>query len=195
MSVQYLQSPIGILTLQAEEDKLTRVEFLFGRKTKPKQQTPRLFEERANDSLKAFTSQELELLSTVRYKDVYQTNRLLEKAKQELNEYFEGRRKNFDLPIKPHGTLFQQQVWSQLATVPYGEVQTYGSLAFQIGRPKSARAIGAAMRENPIGIVLPCHRIVGASGSLTGYNGGLYRKTFLLNLEANVLSKERSNIK
>ena len=101
----------------------------------------------------------------------------------QLAEYFAGRRKAFDLPLAPEGTAFQQRVWKEIAGVPYGQTITYGELAKRAGAPGQARAAGAATGRNPLGIVVPCHRIMGADGSLTGYAGGVERKRGLLELE------------
>lgn len=101
----------------------------------------------------------------------------------QVRDYFEVGRREFDLPLKPRGTEFQQRVWSAIARVPAGKTITYAELARRAGAEGSARAAGAATGRNPIGIVVPCHRIVGADGSLTGYAGGLERKTHLLQLE------------
>jgi methylated-DNA-[protein]-cysteine S-methyltransferase len=108
----------------------------------------------------------------------------LDEARRELEEYFERRRTAFDLPVDLSGVApFQQLVLSELARVPYGETSTYGGLAAKIGKPRAARAVGGALNRNPIPIVLPCHRVVGASGKLVGYAGGLERKRALLALE------------
>jgi methylated-DNA-[protein]-cysteine S-methyltransferase len=104
-------------------------------------------------------------------------------ARRQLAEYFAGQRREFDLPLQPAGSPFQQSVWRALARVGYGRTSTYGALARALRRPAAARAVGAAVGRNPIAIVVPCHRIVGADGSLTGYAGGLDRKTRLLALE------------
>ena len=109
-------------------------------------------------------------------------------ARRELEEYFEGERRAFDLPVDLTPLPdFQQQVLRELVLVPYGRVDTYGALARRVGRPRAARAVGGALNRNPIPIVVPCHRIVGASGSLTGYAGGLERKQALLGLEGAIL--------
>lgn len=108
---------------------------------------------------------------------------LLRQVKEQLAAYFAGERKEFDLPIKPRGTDFQQQVWQRLMAIPYGETRSYGQIAREIGRPKASRAVGQANHCNPISIVVPCHRVVGANGRLTGYGGGLPRKEALLELE------------
>ncbi len=108
---------------------------------------------------------------------------VLQSAKWQLDEYFAGRRKTFDLPLAPNGTPFQHQVWQALCAIPYGETQSYADIARRIGNPKAVRAVGAANGANPVSIVVPCHRVIGADGSLTGYGGGLPRKRKLLALE------------
>lgn len=115
---------------------------------------------------------------------VLRTARAVDPVRRELDEYFEGRRRAFDLALDLRGRSdFSQLVLEQLARVPYGEVTTYGSLAARTGRPRAARAVGTIMNRNPIPIVLPCHRVVGSTGSLVGYGGGLERKRQLLDLE------------
>lgn len=111
---------------------------------------------------------------------------LLERLCTELEEYAAGRRRAFDLPLNPAGTPFQRQVWRALLTIPYGETRTYGTLAAAIGKPGAARAVGAACVRNPIVVLIPCHRVVGRNGALTGYSavGGVERKAALLDLEA-----------
>ena len=108
---------------------------------------------------------------------------VLQQAKRELREYFAGKRKRFDVALAPDGTPFQRSVWRAISSVGFGKTITYGELAAKAGCPGSARAAGAATGRNPIGIIVPCHRIVGANGSLTGYAGGLERKRALLALE------------
>jgi methylated-DNA-[protein]-cysteine S-methyltransferase len=109
-------------------------------------------------------------------------------AREQLAEYFAGERREFTLPLALEGTPFRQRVWDALHTIPYGETRSYGQIARQIGRPDRARAVGTANGSNPVSIVVPCHRVIGADGSLTGYGGGLDRKRHLLDLEAGVLS-------
>ncbi|HEX5612010.1 MAG TPA: methylated-DNA--[protein]-cysteine S-methyltransferase [Burkholderiales bacterium] len=111
-------------------------------------------------------------------------NPFVAQAIRELQEYFGGTRKRFEVALAPAGTPFQLAIWRAIATVPYGETISYGELARRAGVPGHARAAGAATGRNPIGIIVPCHRIVGANGSLTGYAGGLPRKRALLALEA-----------
>ncbi|MGH8793510.1 MAG: methylated-DNA--[protein]-cysteine S-methyltransferase [Stackebrandtia sp.] len=101
----------------------------------------------------------------------------------QLREYFAGRLRRFDVPLAPEGTQFQRRVWDALTRIPYGETTSYGQLAEEIDAPKASRAVGAANGRNPISIVVPCHRVVGADGSLTGYGGGVERKRLLLDLE------------
>lgn len=108
---------------------------------------------------------------------------LLEEAARQLREYFAGQRREFGLPLCLRGTAFQMQVWQALQAIPYGEVRTYGEIARAIGKSKACRAVGMANHNNPISIIVPCHRVVGAGGSLTGYGGGLENKRFLLELE------------
>lgn len=108
---------------------------------------------------------------------------LAARAEAQLREYFSGERRDFDLPLRPEGTEFQLSVWEALRTIPYGERRSYGEIAAQIGRPRACRAVGMANHRNPISILIPCHRVVGASGQLTGYGGGLEAKAALLALE------------
>src|SRR6478752_9210083 len=112
----------------------------------------------------------------------------IDDVRRELDEYFDGRRREFDLPLDLRVAPFPADVLRELALVPYGRTDTYGALAARVGRPKAARAVGTVMNRNPIPIVLPCHRIVGADGSLTGYAGGLDVKRRLLRLEGAILS-------
>lgn len=105
-------------------------------------------------------------------------------AQQQLQEYFAGKRRTFDLPLRFGGTPFQRRVWAELARIPYGETISYGELARRIANPRAVRAVGLANGRNPIAIVIPCHRVIGANGTLTGYGGGLPRKRQLLDLEA-----------
>jgi methylated-DNA-[protein]-cysteine S-methyltransferase len=107
----------------------------------------------------------------------------LKECAEQLADYFAGKRQCFDLPVAPAGTPFQQRVWREIAAIPYGEVITYAQLARRAGAPGSARAAGAATGRNPLSIVVPCHRVVGTDGSMTGYAGGLPRKTRLLEIE------------
>ena len=115
----------------------------------------------------------------------------LDEAKRQLREYFEGERRDFELPLAPAGTPFQLRVWEELRRIPYGETISYGELARRIGRPTASRAVGAANGRNPLAIVVPCHRVIGADGTLTGYGGGLPVKETLLAHERRVASRTR----
>ena len=110
-------------------------------------------------------------------------HRVLDAARMQLDAYFEGKRQAFDLPLAPHGTPFQRDVWAALAAIPFGATWSYARLASTVGKPTAMRAVGAANGRNPLPIVLPCHRVIGADGSLTGFAGGLPTKRFLLQLE------------
>jgi methylated-DNA-[protein]-cysteine S-methyltransferase len=154
-------SPLGSLLVLAEDDALAGVYF----ENAPISVTPRPEWVRDDRRLRAATAQ--------------------------LAEYFAGRRTAFDLPLAPHGTPFQRAVWEQLLLIPYGETRTYGELARALGKPAAQRAVGGANHENPISIIVPCHRVIGADGSLTGYGGHVDRKRQLLDLEARVAA-ERS---
>ena len=112
----------------------------------------------------------------------------LDTAATQLEEYFAGERTEFELELAPHGTEFQQRVWAMLREIPYGETTTYGTLAHELGNPRTVRAVGLANGRNPIAVIIPCHRVIGADGSLTGFGGGLDRKRALLDLEAGVKS-------
>lgn len=108
---------------------------------------------------------------------------LIKEAARQLQEYFDGYRKDFDLPLDPKGTLFQKNVWKALETIPYGETRSYKQIAEKVGSPKGYRAVGMANNKNPISIIIPCHRVIGANGKMVGYGGGLGIKEYLLNLE------------
>ena len=114
---------------------------------------------------------------------------ILRRTAQQLDEYFAGSRQEFDIPLCPVGTAFQLAAWEALCRIPYGETRSYAQQAADIGRPKAARAIGQANHNNPISILIPCHRVIGASGKLTGYGGGLDMKAYLLELEARVCAR------
>jgi methylated-DNA-[protein]-cysteine S-methyltransferase len=155
MSTRYLHldSPIGILTLAADDAGLRRIDF-------PPPRPPPAGADWQEGS-----------------------NAVLEQACAQLREYFAGTRRTFDLPLSPLGTPFQREVWTALAAIPYGDTWSYRDLAARVGRPAAMRAVGAANGRNPLPIVLPCHRVIGADGSLTGFGGGLPTKAFLLRLE------------
>ena len=114
---------------------------------------------------------------------VLEETELIRKCKQQLDEFFEGKRKTFDLPLAPEGTAFQKRVWDALREIPYGETRTYKDIAIAVGSPKGFRAVGMANNKNPIAIMVPCHRVIGTNGKLVGYAAGMEIKTWLLALE------------
>lgn len=111
---------------------------------------------------------------------------LAQEVLRQLEEYLDGARREFSLPLRPAGTPFQRAVWQALGTIPYGQTRTYGEVAAQVGRPKACRAVGMANNRNPLSILVPCHRVVGKNGALTGYAGGLDVKARLLKLEQTI---------
>ena len=115
------------------------------------------------------------------------SNDLLSKTIKQLDEYFEGRRREFDLPLSFKGTEFQMKIWKELLNIPYGETRSYKDIAIAVGNPKACRAVGGANNKNPISLICPCHRVIGASGKLVGYGGGLDMKEFLLKKESSHL--------
>jgi methylated-DNA-[protein]-cysteine S-methyltransferase len=110
-------------------------------------------------------------------------DKILDAARRELDAYFKGGLTTFNVPVAPQGTAFQRRCWAALQAIPYGVTRSYGQQAQAIGAPKAVRAVGLANGRNPISIIIPCHRVIGANGSLTGYGGGMARKQFLLDLE------------
>jgi methylated-DNA-[protein]-cysteine S-methyltransferase len=129
----------------------------------------------------------LDFISKDVQEDIIEKNEtvLLKQAINELNEYLDGNRSSFDLPLEPKGTEFQKKVWNALKEIPYGETRSYGEIAKIIGNEKASRAVGMANNKNPIAIIVPCHRVIGANGKLVGYAGGLDLKGKLLELEKN----------
>ena len=150
----YCESPIGPLLLYGTQEVLQGLFFSTGKKAKGADPHWR----RSDEAFK--------------------------QVAQQLGEYFAGQRRVFDLPIEPQGTRFQRDVWQALREIPYGQTRSYADIARQIGNPKAVRAVGSANGNNPIAIVVPCHRVIGSNGSLTGFGGGLDSKRFLLALEA-----------
>lgn len=148
-----MDSPVGPLRLVADHEGLRRICFARDRHPRPE------------DTLGEHAPQRLAF------------------ARKQLQEYFDGHRRGFDLPLRPIGTAFQLAVWQALRAIPYGETWSYAELARQLGRPTATRAVGAANGRNPLPIVVPCHRVIGRDGSLTGFGGGLETKARLLQLE------------
>lgn len=127
-------------------------------------------------------------ISTYRtFEGIEQETPLIKEAHRQLTEYLKGERKSFDLPLLIKGTTFQQQVWKALLEIPYGETRSYKQIAEAIGNPKAVRAVGMANNRNPLLIVVPCHRVIGANGKLVGYGAGIEMKEFLLRLEKSLL--------
>jgi len=159
MSLAYetIDSPVGKLTLVASDKGLVAV---LWEKEKPNRVRVGELEQR-------------------------RTHPILARAERQIGEYFGGKRKNFSLSLDMRGTAFQKQVWNALLAIPFGETKSYGDLAKRLGNPQAARAVGAATGKNPISIIVPCHRLIGSSGKLTGFAGGLEAKTRLLQLERN----------
>ena len=116
-------------------------------------------------------------------------SKILEEAEKQLKEYFSGKRKQFEIPVNPKGTEFMKKVWQELQKIPYGETRTYKEIASKVGCEKGARAVGMANNKNPIPIIIPCHRVIGANGKLVGYALGLEMKEQLLELEKNYKSR------
>jgi methylated-DNA-[protein]-cysteine S-methyltransferase len=121
----------------------------------------------------------------VRLSDMIAKDRhpVLVETERQLSEYFSGKRKEFSIPLDMRGTSFQKDVWEALLAIPFGETRSYGQLAKQLGNPRATRAVGAANGRNPVSIIVPCHRVIGSSGKLTGFAGGLKTKAYLLSLE------------
>ncbi|HJU64057.1 MAG TPA: methylated-DNA--[protein]-cysteine S-methyltransferase [Gemmatimonadaceae bacterium] len=154
ISYTTIDSPVGRLMVAADDDAVRLIEFqLPGRS------------------------------SAVDFRSEPRETALLRETRDQLGEYFAGCRRRFDLPLDPRGSPFQQRVWSALLEVPYGATCSYMSIARRLGDPRATRAVGAANGRNPIPIIIPCHRVIGADGTLTGYGGGLERKRYLLRLE------------
>lgn len=154
MFYSYIDSPLGDLLVVRDEDGITGLYLPTGRHKK----TP----------ITGWTRDDT----------------AFDDARQQLAEYFAGERTEFTLPLNPHGTAFQMTVWNALKQIPFGETASYGETAQAIGNPTASRAVGLANGQNPISIVVPCHRVIGANGSLTGYGGGLDAKRWLLSHEA-----------
>jgi methylated-DNA-[protein]-cysteine S-methyltransferase len=133
----------------------------------------------------------LDFVQEPRPDDILAETPLLLEAKRQVLEYFAGKRRNFDLPLAPKGTSFQLRVWQALRAIPYGQTLSYGQIAAEVGNPKAGRAVGGANHRNPISLVQPCHRVIGSSGRLVGYGGGLDKKEALLALERRVSADTR----
>lgn len=135
----------------------------------------------------------LDTISSNLYKQAIEskTDKILNLASIQLTEYFQGKRTHFDLPLEPEGTPFQQIAWKALMQIPYAQIWSYGEQAKFIKKPKASRAIGGANGKNPIPIIIPCHRVIGSTGKLTGYSGGMEMKIWLLEHEGHLLSVDK----
>ncbi len=161
-----IKSPVGELKLVASSKALVAVLWEPERRNRVKLDTPKLAPEQP----------------------------ILLETERQLSEYFAGNRTHFDLPLEPDGSEFQKKVWQALKQIPFGRTQSYLNLAKAVGSAKASRAVGAANAKNPLSIIVPCHRVVGANGSLTGFAGGLHAKATLLALEARVAATMSSEI-
>ncbi len=161
-----IETPLGALFVGGSAESVHRVDFVT--------------ERRDEDELRARLEREA---GEEPARDVEAAG----EATRQLREYFDGERRSFALPLAARGTDFQRRVWSELSEIPHGRTRSYGEIAEAIGQPTASRAVGAANGRNPISIVVPCHRVIGASGALTGYGGGMDRKRWLLNHEAEAL--------
>ncbi|HKA87564.1 MAG TPA: methylated-DNA--[protein]-cysteine S-methyltransferase [Haliangiales bacterium] len=181
---EIVNSPVGPLCLAAEGDRLVEVAFAEGR-AKPSSEVSVA---RAGAGLQVARRRLAPGSPSSAPALAPSGHPVLARARAQLAEYFAGERTEFDLPLGPSGTAFQESVWKALQGIPYGETVSYGTIAARIGRPSAVRAVGAANGANPIAIVIPCHRVIGADGSLTGYGGGELRKKWLLDHERAVAS-------
>ena len=169
----YMESPVGSLQLVEVDGKLTHLLFCTGKDLKPPGEEGH------------------EVLSKVAGERIFFEEKetpLLKETKQQLSEFFEGKRQAFDLPLAPEGTVFQKKAWEGLQTIPYGQTRSYKQMAELAGSPRGYRAIGLANNKNPIAIIIPCHRVIGSDGKLVGFGGGLDKKELLLNLEKDTLA-------
>lgn len=169
--IRCIQTPVGPLRIEADDQAITRISFGGDPDNDPN--------EGADKGAAAETAAKTAAKAAAATADTP----LLRQAERELEEYFAGRRRSFTLPLAPAGTAFQRAVWEALREIPYGQTCSYQQIARRIGRPAACRAVGMANHRNPIPILIPCHRVVGADGSLTGYAGGLAVKSRLLELE------------
>ena len=170
-----IASPLGTLTLVADGGALTAV-YMENHKRAPAAETlgPQVFLTAPDPKTAAADAAAASAVADAV---------VLARAQVQLDEYFAGQRRDFDLPLAPAGNPFRQRVWALLQEIPYGQTRSYGDLARLLGDKNLAQAVGSANGRNPVSIIIPCHRVVGAAGALTGYAGGLERKDFLLGLE------------
>ncbi|KAB2878317.1 methylated-DNA--[protein]-cysteine S-methyltransferase [bacterium] len=162
-----IKSPLGDMVLGSIADKICFLEFYL----------PERYKEMSGKIRKVFDAEWVE-----------GTNDVIEQAEKELQEYFSGKRKNFTVPLDLRGSEFEIKIWEQLQKIPYGHVCSYGDIAKKINNPKSVRAVGGANHNNPVAIIVPCHRVIGKNGSLVGYGGGIDKKKLLIELERGELN-------
>lgn len=163
----YIQSPVGCIVIGDNGTSITTIGFVDEKKAKQVQIWKPEYENGTDKDQGAEGNRDCPSI----------------REAEQLTEYFAGKRKVFDLPLEPYGTEFQKKVWQALMEIPYGRTCSYGEIAAKIGNPKASRAVGSANNKNPIAIVIPCHRVVGANGALVGYASGLQTKEALLKLE------------
>lgn len=161
-----MKSPIGTLRLEAEQGAIIAVHFADG-----------------EDCTKNRREEQDEQTAKNRNMENRENREVLETAVRQIEEYFEGKRTEFSVPVSPSGTEFQKKVWHALRQIPYGETRSYEEVAQMVENPRAHRAVGMANHKNPIPLLIPCHRVIGKNGKLTGYAGGLDKKTALLELE------------
>lgn len=179
----YYKGDICCLKLQEEDGRLKELSFCS------RAEADAWLAKEAERKRETIRDEEQEFL----LEEDFQKGSFLEEACRQLEEYFSGQRQEFTLPLEVQGTEFQKKIWAGLSQIPYGTTVSYGELARFAGNPKAARAAGMAVHRNPIAVILPCHRVIGADGSLTGFGGGLEVKKQLLELEAFVISEEKKN--
>jgi O-6-methylguanine DNA methyltransferase len=166
-----VSSPVGPLHIDIEDDAVIRLDF-------DDVEMSDFFTDNALYSLLALPESANE-------------ERLLAQTVVELAEYFQGERQDFGVPVRLYGTEFRRRTWQRLEAIPFGVVKSYGDIANELGQPKASRAVGGACGSNPVAIIVPCHRVAGSTGKLTGFGGGLKRKDFLLKLESKQLPFQR----
>lgn len=170
MFIDYLKTPLGLFEFMATDKGICQAIFCGDKVV-------------ADDDSDNQTSAAIEA----------KTNDITKLCKQQLAEYFLGKRKEFTVPLDPQGTPFQQSVWQCLVKIPFGEVKSYGDIAKMLNKPKASQAVGGANGRNPITLIVPCHRVIGGNGTLTGYAGGIERKLWLLNHEGVNLKDTKEN--
>lgn len=168
-----MESPIGLLEVMEENGAVTRICFMQGDAPAQPESQPE-----SQPDTKLYSQSESQLESQLESQSM-----ILQETVRQLQEYFAGERTEFSIPLAPQGTEFQKKVWKALLRIPYGETRSYGEIAQMVGNSKASRAVGMANHNNPIPILIPCHRVIGKNGKLTGYAGGLEKKTALLELE------------